>query len=246
MTVGSRLRILRESRNLSQRALAASSGVNRTYIVQLEGGRVQRPSLDKVAALANGLGVSVEMLSNDATPLHIEAVAHDSATLTESAQVTLIPAPTAAQIAAEVVKQLRDDEPPRFLPAIDPEHDPRLRRPRAVLRLEQRIPASSSWPTADEYPTRLERPDMYELTVRGDCMSPTINDGDTVWIDESKPAQVESVVAVDLQNEWTLKRLRRRNGVWRLSPDNTAYDPIDLAPDTFRILGVVTTVLRKL
>jgi transcriptional regulator with XRE-family HTH domain len=61
-TLATRLRHLRESRGLTQRALSAKSGVSQGGILHIERGRVTRPSYDVVAKLAAALGVGVEEL----------------------------------------------------------------------------------------------------------------------------------------------------------------------------------------
>lgn len=53
---GQALRALRQRRGLSQEALAAEAGMNRTYISDLERGQYS-PSLTAIAALAAALGV---------------------------------------------------------------------------------------------------------------------------------------------------------------------------------------------
>lgn len=56
------LKRLRESRGLSQAALAAKAKVTDAYIAQLETGRKKNPSLLVLKRLAKALGVSVTEL----------------------------------------------------------------------------------------------------------------------------------------------------------------------------------------
>lgn len=236
VTVGERLRELRQKRSLSQRALAAKSGVGRTYIVQAESGAIANPGGTKLAALASALNVPIEAFYGFPSP---PVTAHDSATLFESAQVVLHPAaPTADEIAEAVIARLRAEDPP------DPEHDPRLRHPQAVLRLDQRIPASETWPMADEYPAQQVRETIWELEVVGECMQPVINHRDIVWIDPTRPAKLGDIVAVYLDGDWTLKRLRRNNGTWLLVPDNPKFETIEARRDAVRVLGVVIKIIK--
>jgi len=51
-----RLKTLRDSRDLSQTALAQRAGLSRAYVARLEAG-LQEPSLSTIAALANALKV---------------------------------------------------------------------------------------------------------------------------------------------------------------------------------------------
>lgn len=63
---GSTLRILRESRNLSQRDVEAACGISGPYLSQLETGKIRKPSpffLHKLAAL---YGIGYELLMEKA------------------------------------------------------------------------------------------------------------------------------------------------------------------------------------
>lgn len=64
--VGRRVRALREARGLSQAALARAAGVERTWLIHLEQGKIRQPSVEKALALARALGVPVEALADDA------------------------------------------------------------------------------------------------------------------------------------------------------------------------------------
>lgn len=59
-TFAARLRALRAEAGLSVAALASKSGVNRTYIHNLEDGRRVDPRLSLLVKLADALGVSLE------------------------------------------------------------------------------------------------------------------------------------------------------------------------------------------
>ena len=55
---GDRVRAYRQQLGLSQEALAAHAGINRTYVASLEAG-MRNPSLDLMARLAIALGVDL-------------------------------------------------------------------------------------------------------------------------------------------------------------------------------------------
>jgi transcriptional regulator with XRE-family HTH domain len=59
--MGKRIRRLRQSRNLSQAALAKRARLTRVYVTRLEAGQ-QDPSLSTINALAKALGVPVTAL----------------------------------------------------------------------------------------------------------------------------------------------------------------------------------------
>jgi repressor LexA len=85
---------------------------------------------------------------------------------------------------------------------------------------------------------------MFLLEVRGDSMiDAAICDGDWVVVRQQPTAENGDIVAALLDDEATVKTLKRRAGhVW-LMPHNPAYDPID--GDHASILGKVVAVLRR-
>ncbi len=87
--------------------------------------------------------------------------------------------------------------------------------------------------------------DLFLLRVRGDSMiDAAICDGDFVVVRAGRSAENGQIVAALLDDEATVKTLRRRDGrVW-LMPHNPAYDPID--GDEAMIMGTVVAVLRRI
>ena len=66
----------------------------------------------------------------------------------------------------------------------------------------------------------------------------------TSWCARSRPPENGDIVAALLDGKATVKTFQRKDGhVWLL-PHNDAYEPID--GDNATILGIVTTVLRKI
>jgi repressor LexA len=84
----------------------------------------------------------------------------------------------------------------------------------------------------------------YALVVRGDSMEPTIRDGDHVIFTNNGEYTPGDVLVV--LNEWgeaTLKRLKEKEGVNYLVPDNNIYP--SLAPNEhYKIIGKVVKVVR--
>lgn len=99
-----------------------------------------------------------------------------------------------------------------------------------VMRLPERLTGSGN---------------LFMLEVHGDSMvDAAICDGDFVVVREQNSAVNGDIVAALLDDEATVKTLRKENGhVW-LMPHNPAYSPIDGTYAT--IMGKVVTVLRKL
>ncbi|MEU6258632.1 transcriptional repressor LexA [Streptomyces sp. NPDC047043] len=87
--------------------------------------------------------------------------------------------------------------------------------------------------------------DVFALTVSGDSMiDAAICDGDIVTVKRQDSADHGDIVAALLEDEATVKVLRRQDGrVW-LMPRNPAYEPIP--GDEARILGKVVGVFRLL
>lgn len=86
--------------------------------------------------------------------------------------------------------------------------------------------------------------DLFLLRVKGDSMiDAAICDGDFVVVRSSPSADSGAIVAALLDDEATVKTLRRRDGHTWLIPHNPAYQPID--GDSAVIMGTVVAVLRR-
>ncbi|MFH9968543.1 transcriptional repressor LexA [Streptomyces mirabilis] len=87
--------------------------------------------------------------------------------------------------------------------------------------------------------------DLFALTVVGDSMiDAAICDGDIVTVRKMDSADHGDIVAALLDDEATIKVLRRQDGQVWLMPRNPAYEPIP--GDQAQILGKVVGVLRLL
>ena len=87
-------------------------------------------------------------------------------------------------------------------------------------------------------------PTCFALRVRGDSMKNAgILSGDVVVVRPQPTADDGQIVVARLEDEATVKRLRRRNGEIWLMPENDAYAPID---GTYaQIVGVVKALVRE-
>ena len=87
-------------------------------------------------------------------------------------------------------------------------------------------------------------PGCFALRVRGDSMlNAGILPGDKVVVRPQPTADDGQIVVARLEDEATVKRLRRRNGQVWLMPENDNYDPID---GTYaEIIGIVKAVVRE-
>ena len=87
-------------------------------------------------------------------------------------------------------------------------------------------------------------PTCFALRVRGDSMiNAGIFSGDVVVVRPQPTADDGQIVVARLEDEATVKRLRRRNGQIWLMPENEAYAPID---GTYaQIVGVIKALVRE-
>ena len=87
-------------------------------------------------------------------------------------------------------------------------------------------------------------PGCFALRVRGDSMlGAGILPGDKVVVRPQATADDGQIVVARLEDEATVKRLRRRGGEIWLIPENDAYAPID--GTHAEIIGVVKAVVRE-
>ncbi|GIG54265.1 transcriptional repressor LexA [Demequina activiva] len=87
--------------------------------------------------------------------------------------------------------------------------------------------------------------ELFMLNVAGDSMiDAAICDGDWVVVRRQQTAENGDIVAALLDDEATVKTLRRKDGQVWLMPHNPAYTPIDGTHAS--IMGKVVSVLRRI
>ena len=87
-------------------------------------------------------------------------------------------------------------------------------------------------------------PSCFALRVRGDSMvGAGILNGDKIVVKPQPVADDGQIVVAMLEDEATVKRLRRKNGQIWLMPENPDYDPID--GTSAQIIGLVKAVIRE-
>ena len=87
-------------------------------------------------------------------------------------------------------------------------------------------------------------PTCFALRVRGDSMiNAGILSGDVVVVRPQPTADDGQIVVARLEDEATVKRLRRRNGEIWLMPENEAYAPIEGTYAQF--VGIVNALVRE-
>ena len=84
--------------------------------------------------------------------------------------------------------------------------------------------------------------------VKGDSMIEAgIVDGDMVLVERDRIAKDGDIIIAEIDREYTMKYLRKRNGRPYLEPANKKYKPIYPTEDQeFKIVGVVISVIRKI
>ncbi|MBM1219241.1 transcriptional repressor LexA [Ponticoccus sp. SC2-23] len=150
---------------------------------------------------------------------------------------------------------------PRVIPGTRP--DPAPARPRAAQQIELsgaielpmmgRIAAGVPIAAISEVSHNVAVPqsmvgtgEHYALEVRGDSMIEAgINDGDVVVIRECETAETgDIVVALVEEQEATLKRFRRQNGMIALEAANPAYETRLYRDDQVRVQGRLVGLIR--
>ena len=87
-------------------------------------------------------------------------------------------------------------------------------------------------------------PSCFALRVRGDSMiNAGILNGDMVVVRPQTTADDGQIVVARIEDEATVKRLRRRDGAIWLMPENDAYSPID--GTEAELIGLVKAVIRE-
>lgn len=91
-----------------------------------------------------------------------------------------------------------------------------------------------------------EKKEVFTLRVDGESMiNAGIHDGDIIIVQKQQTANNgEIVVAMNADNEVTLKTFYKENGYFRLQPENDTMDPIIL--DKVSIIGKAIGLYRKM
>ena len=97
-------------------------------------------------------------------------------------------------------------------------------------------------------PSKERGNDLYALEVKGDSMiDAMINDGDIVVMKPAQDARNGEMVAVRVNDEYTLKYFFKEKAGYRLQPANPTMKPIILKKnDPIEINGKVVMVIRKM
>lgn len=168
-----------------------------------------------------------------------------------------------AMVARDKAAELAADAGSSFTPRVIEGDKPATRKPRGAIPVEVagavelpvmgRIAAGVPIEAISEVSHNVAVPqsmlgsgEHYALEVNGDSMIDAgINDGDIVVIRETSTADTgDIVVALVHEQEATLKRFRRQNGMIALEAANPAYETRVYRDDQVRVQGKLVGLIR--
>ena len=94
----------------------------------------------------------------------------------------------------------------------------------------------------DNMPSYSSTKNLSVITVRGDSMCPTLEDGDWILVDTGvNTLKYDAIYVAALNGDLYVKRFQKNpNGGLRMISDNKAYDPFDIEPTAeINIIGKV-------
>lgn len=222
MEFGLRVKKLRQSLDLTQQELANKIGIGQSTIGQIESGRNKSIKPEKLLQLANALNTTSEYLiyGND-EPINPKEA---------------IEMPPAGSIAIQEEVDLSHTHL-----AID-FYDYKLSAGTGTAawvpnRKESPLVFRENWFKAK----RLNPSDLRAMYVRGDSMTPELNDWDTVIIDITDLEIIDGAIyACVYKEKLYIKRIQRSEDGILLISSNTDYETMEVNQDTadrFQLLG---------
>lgn len=121
-------------------------------------------------------------------------------------------------------------------------------RPIAVPIIEQIASAGRGEPAVGYVylpPMGRRSKGLFAMRVKGSCMVPRINDGDTIIVDREQPAELGKIVVAVAGADWDVvlvKRLVEVDGRRWLQPMQGQPVPVD---ESVRIVGVVKQIISE-
>ncbi|MBP7148094.1 MAG: repressor LexA [Acidobacteria bacterium] len=131
----------------------------------------------------------------------------------------------------------RPAPPPRMIPLLGAVQAGNLTE--AILNPAGHVPVERS--------SKGKAEELFALRVQGESMTGAgIFPGDIVIVRRQPSAESGDIVVALLEDEATVKRLRRHGDRWVLRPENPAFVPIVVGSSALRVLGKVIEVRRYL
>lgn len=82
------------------------------------------------------------------------------------------------------------------------------------------------------------------LKISGDCMAPTIDDGDEVLIRQTSSVEDGAIAIVYFDGECTMKRIYRKKDGVQLKADNKEYQPQLIPSNKVQVLAEVVKIIK--
>jgi SOS-response transcriptional repressor LexA/DNA-binding XRE family transcriptional regulator len=222
MTIGEKIREIREARGLTQKQLAQKLGESRGTLVSNWEVGISRPDCDRIVQLCNIFNVTAdELLSVKIDPYNIS-----SEEWSRVAKYRMLD-----EHGKTVVDYLLNEEYARVLTS-----SKKKNRPRLMYINSYSFPVSAGVGSfvENEAPEQILVPECaeaeeadYVLTVTGDSMQPKFNDGDKVYVVNQQSVEIGEIGIFVINGDAYIKKL----GKGQLISLNEKYKPIPLNND---------------
>lgn len=222
MTIGEKIRELREARGLTQKQLSQKLGESRGTLVSNWEVGISRPDCDRIVQLCNIFNVTAdELLSVKIDPYNIS-----SEEWSRVAKYRMLD-----EHGKTVVDYLLNEEYARVLTS-----SKKKNRPRLMYINSYSFPVSAGVGSfvENEAPEQILVPECaeaeeadYVLTVTGDSMQPKFNDGDKVYVVNQQSVEIGEIGIFVINGDAYIKKL----GKGQLISLNEKYKPISLKDD---------------
>lgn len=237
MTIGEKIRELREARGLTQKQLSQKLGESRGTLVSNWEVGISRPDCDRIVQLCNIFNVTAdELLSVKIDPYNIS-----SEEWSRVAKYRMLD-----EHGKTVVDYLLNEEYARVLTS-----SKKKNRPRLMYINSYSFPVSAGVGSfvENEAPEQILVPECpeaeeadYVLTVTGDSMQPKFNDGDKVYVVNQQSVEIGEIGIFVINGDAYIKKL----GKGQLISLNEKYKPIPLSnDDSIYCCGKVIGVVEK-
>lgn len=235
MTIGEKIRELREARGLTQKQLSQKLGESRGTLVSNWEVGISRPDCDRIVQLCNIFNVTAdELLSVKIDPYNIS-----SEEWARVAKYRMLD-----EHGKLVVNYLLDEEYARVISSAKKKN-----RPRLMYINSYSFPVSAGVGSfvENEAPEQILVPECpeaeeadYVLTVTGDSMQPKFNDGDKVYVVNQQSVEIGEIGIFVINGDAYIKKL----GKGQLISLNEKYKPIPLNNDDSiyccgKVIGIV-------
>ena len=217
-----RLKLVREEAGLSQEELAKKIGSSKTSIQSYERGHL--PKGDKLLSLSDALSCSIDwLLKGEHCTVYVAPTVGSGASLATPSKETLVDFVMVSKVRARLSAQdgsfEKNDDPIGKTAFRSSWIDPKGQKDKMVL-----------------------------MDIAGDSMAPTLEDGDTVLIDQSQTEVIAGkIYAIGIDDEVVTRIIDKAPGKLILRSVNTAYPPleVDMRGDQVRIIGRVVWWCRE-